>query len=89
VTPNVTGELASRHTIIRWIFALAAVSLLLVPLGIAGTAYLVIATILGAVFFIWGCYGLRAGTGDRWAKSLFGISMLYLVLLFTALGINP
>jgi protoheme IX farnesyltransferase len=89
VTPNVTGELASRHTIIRWIFALVAASLLVVPLGLAGHGYLIIATILGAVFFTWGCYGLRAGTGDRWAKSLFGISILYLVLLFAALAINP
>lgn len=89
VTPNVTGELASRHTIIRWIFALVAASLLVVPLGLAGHGYLIIATILGAVFFTWGCYGLRTGTGDRWAKSLFGISILYLVLLFTALAINP
>ena len=89
VTPNVTGELASRHTIIRWIFALVAASLLVVPLGLAGRGYLVIATILGAVFFTWGCYGLRAGTGDKWAKSLFKFSMLYLVLLFAALAVNP
>jgi protoheme IX farnesyltransferase len=89
VTPNVTGELASRHTIIRWIFALVASSLLIVPLGVAGHGYLIIASLLGAVFFTWGCYGLRAGTGDRWAKSLFGISILYLVLLFAALAINP
>jgi protoheme IX farnesyltransferase len=89
VTPNVTGELASRHTIIRWIFAGVAASLLVVPLGLAGHGYLIAASILGAVFFTWGCYGLRAGTGNRWAKSLFGISILYLVLLFAALGINP
>jgi protoheme IX farnesyltransferase len=89
VTPNVTGDLASRHTIIRWIFAGVAASLLVVPLGLAGRGYLVAATVLGAVFFTWGCYGLRAGTGNRWAKSLFGISILYLVLLFAALGFNP
>jgi protoheme IX farnesyltransferase len=89
VTPNVTGDLASRHTIIRWIFALVATSLLVVPLGLAGHGYLIIATLLGAVFFTWGCYGLRAGTGNKWAKSLFGISILYLVLLFAALAINP
>jgi heme o synthase len=89
VTPNVTGELASRHTIIRWIFAGVAASLLVVPLGLAGRGYLIIATILGAVFFTWGCYGLKAGTGNRWAKSLFGISILYLTLLFAALAINP
>jgi protoheme IX farnesyltransferase len=89
VVPNVTGELASRHTIIRWIFAAVASSLLVVPLGLAGRGYLVIATLLGGIFFTWGCYGLRAGTGDRWAKSLFGISILYLVLLIAALAINP
>jgi heme O synthase-like polyprenyltransferase len=32
---------------------------------------------------------VRAGTGDKWAKSLFGVSILYLVLLFAALAINP
>jgi protoheme IX farnesyltransferase len=89
VQPNVSGELASRHTIIRWIFAGVATSLLLVPLGIAHHGYLVGATVLGAVFFGWGCYGLRPGTGTRWAKSLFGISILYLVLLFAALMIDP
>jgi protoheme IX farnesyltransferase len=89
VTPNVTGELASRHTIIRWIFAGVAASLLVVPLGVAGRGYLVAATALGAVFFTWGCYGLREGAGTRWAKSLFGISILYLVLLFAALAIDP
>jgi protoheme IX farnesyltransferase len=89
VTPNVTGELASRHTIIRWIFAVVASSFLLVPLGVAGHGYLIAATLLGAVWFIWGCYGLREGTGVRWAKSLFGISVLYQVLIYAALVINP
>src|SRR5690606_18664205 len=64
VQPNVTGDLAARHTIIRWIFALVAASLLVVPLGLAGHGYLIIASVLGAVFFTWGCYGLRAGTGN-------------------------
>jgi len=89
VLPNVTGELASRHTIVRWTFALLATSLLLVPLGVAHHAYLVAASVLGAAFFVWGCYGLRAGSGVKWAKSLFGISILYLLLLFAVLAIDP
>jgi len=89
VVPNVTGDLAAKHTIIRWIFALVAASLLVVPLGLAGQGYLVAATVLGAGFFIWGCYGLRADAGNKWARSLFLVSMLYLVLLFAALAINP
>jgi protoheme IX farnesyltransferase len=89
VLPNVVGEFATRHTIVRWIFACVAASLLLVPLGLANHGYLLIATVIGAVFFTWGCYGLRDGAGTRWAKSLFGISILYLVILFAALAINP
>lgn len=89
VMPNVVGDLASKHAIVRWIFAGVAASLLVVPLGLAGSGYLIAATILGAVFFTWGCWGLRAGAGTRWARSLFGISMLYLTFLFIALGINP
>lgn len=89
VLPNVTGELATRHTIVRWTFALVATSLLVVPLGVAHHGYLVAATLLGAAFFTWGCYGLREGSGAKWAKSLFGISIVYLVLLFAVLAIDP
>lgn len=89
VLPNVTGELATRHTIVRWTFALLATSLLVVPLGVAHNGYLIAATVLGAVFFVWGCYGLREGTGAKWARSLFGVSLLYLVLLFAVLMIDP
>lgn len=92
VLPNVTGELATRHTIVRWTFALLAASLLLVPLGVAHHGYLIAASVLGAVFFVWGCYGLReAGprTAAKWAKSLFAVSIVYLTLLFAALAIDP
>lgn len=89
VLPNVAGDLASRHTIVRWLFAGVAASLLVVPLGIAHRGYLVAATILGAVFFTWGCFGLREGSGTRWARSLFGISIVYLTLLFLALVVDP
>ncbi|MDB4942277.1 MAG: Heme synthase, protoheme farnesyltransferase [Labilithrix sp.] len=89
VMPNTQGELATRHSIVRWTFALVATSLLLVPLGIASRAYLVVATVLGALFFVWGCYGLRQGTGRAWAKSLFALSIVYLTIVFAALAISP
>ena len=89
VQPNVEGELATRHSAIRWIFALVATSLLVVPLGIAHWGYLVVATAIGALFFTWGCYGLREGAGKKWAKSLFAVSIVYVVVLFAALSIDP
>jgi len=89
VLPNTAGEPATRHTIVRWTFALVATSLLVVPLGVAHHGYLIAATALGAVFFVWGSYGLREGSARKWAKSLFGISIVYLVLLFAALAVDP
>ncbi len=89
VMPNVAGELASRHAIVRWTFACVASSLFVVPLGLAHRGYLVTATVLGAIFFTFGCYGLKPGAGPRWARSVFLVSMLYLVLVFAALVVDP
>jgi protoheme IX farnesyltransferase len=89
VLPNVRGDNATKHAIVRYLAVLLAVSLLLFPLGVAHRVYLFTALGLGALFFAWGCWGLRAASGPRWARSLFGISILYLVLLFTMLMIDP
>lgn len=89
VMPNVAGELATRHSIVRWTFACVASSLLIVPLGLAHRGYLVTATALGAVFFSCAAYGLKPGSGPRWARGLFFLSMLYLVLVFAALVADP
>jgi protoheme IX farnesyltransferase len=85
VMPNVAGLKATKHSIVRYTFALVAVSLLLVPLGVERGGYLVWAGLLGAIFFGWGCYGLREASGAKWARSLFAVSIFYLVLLFSAL----
>jgi protoheme IX farnesyltransferase len=89
VMPNVRGDDATKHTIVRYLAVLLAVSLLLFPLGLAHRVYLFTALGLGATFFGWGCWGLRPASGRRWARSLFGISILYLVILFTMLMVDP
>jgi protoheme IX farnesyltransferase len=89
VLPNVVGELAARHTIVRWIVAVVASSLLVVPLGLAHRGYLACAMVLGGLFFLWGCYGLRPGAGTRWAVSLFAFSIVYQLLLFIAMVVDP
>jgi protoheme IX farnesyltransferase len=85
VLPNTRGDDVTKHAIVRYLAVLVAVSLLLFPLGIAGRVYLVSAEALGAVFFAWGCWGLRASSGNRWARSLFGASILYEVALTAAI----
>jgi protoheme IX farnesyltransferase len=63
-------------------------SALLVPYHVAGGAYLVAASLLGALFLGLGAYGLRPGTGVRWARSLFGYSIVYLVLLLSTMLVD-
>ena len=88
VMPNTHGIRATKHSIARYLFALLAVSLLLVPLGVERPGYTIWAGALGAIFLGWGCWGLREDAGPRWARSLFGISILYLALLFCALMVQ-
>lgn len=86
VTPHVLGRAATKHGIVRYVGALFATTLLCVPLGIATPLYLGPAIVLGLAFFLMGLWGLRPSAGDRWARALFGYSILYLVALFAALG---
>lgn len=88
VLPSTRGTpVAKRHAVL-WAGALVPVSLLLVPLGIAGGLYLGAAAVLGAGFFAWSLAGLRAEAGNRWARQLFLASLVYLPLLFAALAVD-
>lgn len=88
VLPVSRGERTTRHHIVRYLAALLLSSFLLVPFGIGGTAYLVAASLLGALFFGFGLWGLRGEPGRRWARSLFFVSILYVVGIFGALTLG-
>jgi heme o synthase len=89
VQPNEPGgERAARTNIVRYTVALVFVSLLFVPLGVAGKLYLVTAVVAGAAFLGYGLLGLREGAGTRWARNLFLLSLLYLTVLFGVLMID-
>lgn len=87
VGPVVYGDKISRHHIVRYLAALVLSSMMLVPFGIGGMPYLVVALALGVVFLAVGLWGLKPGTGDRWARGLFFTSMVYLTGLFAVLTI--
>lgn len=88
VLPVTRGDRVTRHHIVRYLAALLLVSFLLVPFGIGGTAYVVAAVGLGALFFGLGIWGLRQEAGRRWARALFGVSIVYLMGLFGALTVG-
>ncbi len=89
VMPNVTGTRDVKHAIVRYSLALVGASLLLVPLRIAHVGYFVVAAALGVAFFALGCFGLREDAGRKWARSLFAASIVYLLLLFIAVAVDP
>ncbi len=82
----VHGDRATRIWIATLTLALVPVSLLLVPLGLAGPAYGFAAAILGGGLAGHALLGvLQAGAGQRWARSFFLLTLAYLTLLFAAL----
>lgn len=88
ITATEHGLQTAKLQIILYLAALLPVTLVLVPLGVAGPIYLWTAVIAGAVFFFSGLGGLRRGAGPRWARRLFMISLLHLTALFAALLIG-
>lgn len=88
VTPHVRGEESTRFAMIRYQVSLVLVSLMLVPLGAAGTVYLFAAAVLGLGFLGFGAAGISPNAGIRWARKVFGSSILYLMLLFVAVLVD-
>jgi len=88
VLPVERGDRVTRLHIVGYLVALVAVSLALAAAGVGGRLYLGAAAFLGAGFFGFGLWGLRRSAGERWARGLFAVSIVYLVLLFAALMVS-
>ncbi|HUK66181.1 MAG TPA: heme o synthase [Anaeromyxobacteraceae bacterium] len=67
---------------------LVPVSLALLPLGLAGPVYGFAAVLLGAGLSAFALSGLSSGSGPRWARSFFLLTLAYLTLLFAALLVS-
>jgi protoheme IX farnesyltransferase len=79
------GERAARRMVLLTTVVLVATTLLFVPLGLAGRAYLTVATVLGIAFLALVFRGARGAGVERWAKAVFAFSIPYLSLLLFAL----
>jgi heme o synthase len=97
VLPSVRGDRVTRIHVVLYALGLVATSLALVPLGVRGPVYVINAIALGAVFLGICVLGLRpllggaraaAGEGDRWARALFAVSLVYLPLLIAAMMVS-
>lgn len=87
--PGARGPAAARREIAIYLVVQVAVSLVLVPLGVAGSLYLATAAALGAGVLAQGLGGLRRGRGGaRWARNVFLASIVYLPVLFTIMVLD-
>ena len=87
--PNVKGAGRTRRDILLYTLALVPLGLAPWLIGFASLAYGVIALVLGALMLLFSArvYTHRtAPKADRCARQLFGVSILYLFLLFAAIA---
>ncbi len=84
--PVTAGEAATRRQIVFYTFLMVACSLSLPLLGMAGTSYLICASLLGAVF-VWKALRVwhKGASNPKLAPQLFAYSIIYLFVLFAAL----
>ena len=82
--PVVAGDRETRKQILLYTVVLAPLALAPWAIGIAGTAYMVAAVLLGTGFLAL-AVGIWFDSGERYARYTFAYSILYLFLLFAVL----
>src|SRR5215813_9764879 len=83
--PLVRGDDVTRVWMLLWTILLVVLSVLLVPLGVAGPLYLVVAIGLGAGVLALVVRGVLRREQKAWARKTFLFSLVYLAGLFAAL----
>jgi heme o synthase len=86
--PLQLGDSAARWWMLVTTAALVPMTLVLVPLHVAGGFYLAVAVVLGAAFLSVQVWGVLKRLGPGWARRSFFFSLVYLAGLFAALFMN-
>ncbi|MEM7249694.1 MAG: heme o synthase [Acidobacteriota bacterium] len=87
VAPHEHGDDATRRVAVAYATALLPISLLLVPLHVAGWAYAAVAVVVNLMFMGMGASGVINSSGRPWARRFFAASLVYpvgIVLAFLA-----
>lgn len=88
VVPLVKGDRAAAGWVVATAVMTLPISLLLIPLGVATWVYGVPATVLGVWLIYRTLKGLKEGVTPKWARQAMLASVIYLTLLFIALGVG-
>ncbi|MEE2827878.1 MAG: heme o synthase [Myxococcota bacterium] len=88
VVPVVRGDRVAKAQALAWTTALVPISLLLVPLDVAGAIYGSVALVAGLWFLSWSLRGMKADAGTVWARRFFFVSLVYLPVLTLGLVVD-
>ena len=86
--PSVLGEEPARLHAFLWTGLLFSVSLLLVPMGVAGSLYFLVASGVGGWLVYLGVRGLEPAVEKRWARRFFVASVVYVPVLTVGLMLD-
>jgi protoheme IX farnesyltransferase len=86
--PLAHGDDVAWRCAVLYLVLMIPVSALPFVVGVSGWPYLIAALLLGAGFLASGLRGLFGARSLKDARKLFGSSLLYLLLLFAALGVD-
>lgn len=89
VWPARYGVKNTKIWILIYIALFAAAASLLSVFGYAGLTYRVIVLLLAGYWLLRGVRGFRSGTDDKWARSMFGISLVVLLSFCCILALGP
>jgi protoheme IX farnesyltransferase len=88
VTASVLGQDVTRTLIVATALPMVAVSLMLVPLDVAGLMYGAVAALLGVWFMVLCARGFTHDDTAKWARKVFLASLVYQTVLFGALALD-
>ena len=86
--PIVRGDRVAKAQALAWTTALVPISLLLIPLEVAGPVYGAVALSMGLWFLYWSARGMANAAGDAWARKFFVVSLVYLPVLVVGLMVD-
>lgn len=88
VLPVVKGvKIAKMHILIYTLLFIAA-NVLLYTSGYAGYAYLAVMLIAGIWWLRWALMGFKAADSNKWARKMFGYSLIILLIFSFMISIN-
>ena len=88
VLPVVKGVRTAKVHILVYTILFIAANILLYTSGYAGYAYLTVMLIAGLWWLRWALLGLRAKNSNKWARKMFGYSLIILLIFSFMLSIN-